>query len=83
VSEAAVSAAPPAAAPARRARPPLALITSPLLAVVLIGLWHLYVVRSGVSAFILPSPVAVWGALLELLATPSTWTHTLATVQAS
>jgi len=83
VSDATLSTVPPAAMPARRSRPPLALLTSPLLAVVLIGLWHLYVVQSGVSAFILPSPLAVWNALLELLATPSTWTHTLATVQAT
>jgi NitT/TauT family transport system permease protein len=75
----------PAAPAARRRRltPPLALITSPLLAAVLIGIWHVYVVSSGVSAFILPSPLAVWHALLELLVTPSTWTHTLATVQAT
>jgi NitT/TauT family transport system permease protein len=79
VSAAALS----AAAPRRPRRFPLALVTTPLLAAVLVGLWHLYVVQSGVSPFILPGPGAVWDGFLELLATPSTWRHTLATIQAT
>ena len=54
---------------------------SPLLLIVLLGAWQLYVTHWHVSAFILPSPGAVWSALLYLLATPSTWTHVLVTVE--
>jgi NitT/TauT family transport system permease protein len=54
---------------------------SPLLLVALLGGWQLYVSRSGVSAFILPAPGAVWSGLLYLLATPSTWMHVLVTVE--
>ncbi|MFT8244873.1 ABC transporter permease [Roseomonas sp. BN140053] len=75
---------PAAPAPARRrVRLPIALVTTPLLAALLIGLWQFYVTWSGVSAFILPSPLSVWDGFVELLATPSTWRHTLATVQAT
>lgn len=62
---------------------PISLLTTPLLAAALIWIWDLWVTRSGVSPFIMPAPGAVWDALLELLATPSTWRHALATVQAT
>jgi NitT/TauT family transport system permease protein len=61
-------------------RIPIEWITTPLLLAVVIAAWQIYVVRFGVSAFILPPPAAVWAAFLDLLATPSTWMHTLVTV---
>lgn len=67
----------------RRGRVPVALFTTPILAGLLIGVWHLYVTQAAVSPLILPAPGAVWTAFLELLATPSTWRHTLATIQAT
>jgi NitT/TauT family transport system permease protein len=62
-------------------RIPIEWITAPALLVALIAIWQVYVVRFAVSAFILPPPMAVWRAFLDLLATPSTWTHTLVTVE--
>ncbi len=53
---------------------------APALLLACLLAWHVYVVLSGVSAFILPGPVAVWGAFRDLVATPSTWNHTLVTV---
>src|SRR6478752_1949828 len=55
-------------------------ITTPLLLVLLIGLWEAYVSGSHISAFILPSPGAVWSAWLDLLASPRAWGHAATTV---
>ena len=55
-------------------------VAAPALGLVLLGGWWGYVVWSGVSAFILPGPGAVWTAFAELLATPSTWRHVWITV---
>ena len=55
-------------------------ITTPLLVVLLIGLWEGYVSGSHISAFILPSPQAVWSAWLDLLASPRAWGHAATTV---
>ena len=35
-------------------------ITTPLLALALLLTWHIYVTSSGISGFILPTPVQVW-----------------------
>ncbi len=56
-------------------------VTAPALLAVLIGLWQVYVTGWHISAFILPPPRAVWAAFLDLLATPSTWMHTLVTME--
>ena len=61
-------------------RPPIEWIAAPLLLVASLAAWQLYVSLSGVSAFILPGPKAVWDAFTDLVLTPSTWTHTLVTV---
>ena len=55
-------------------------LSSPLLLLVLLGVWEWYVVASGVSPFILPGPGAVWAGFVELLRTPSTWRHVWVTV---
>lgn len=56
-------------------------ITAPLLLVVFLGAWHLYVTAAHVSPFILPSPPVIWSAFLYLLATPSTWMHVWITIE--
>ena len=63
-----------------RGRVPIEWITAPLLGLALLVAWQVYVVRFGVSPFILPGPAAVWDAFRELLETPSTWRHVLVTV---
>ncbi|MBV9234730.1 MAG: hypothetical protein JOZ94_02760, partial [Xanthobacteraceae bacterium] len=55
-------------------------ITTPLLVALLIWLWQAYVRGSHISAFILPSPEAVWSAWLDLLASPRAWEHAATTV---
>jgi NitT/TauT family transport system permease protein len=54
----------------------LPLLTTPLLFILLIAFWWAYVVQSGVSSFILPSPQAVWKAWLGLLQSRTAWMHT-------
>lgn len=61
-------------------RPPAEWIAAPLLLLGCLAAWQLYVTASGVSAFILPGPGAVWAAFADLVSTRSTWTHTLVTV---
>jgi len=58
-------------------------ITTPLLLAAMVAIWHVYVEASGISAFILPSPHAVWVEWLHLLDNPRAWTHTWATVYAT
>lgn len=55
------------------------LITPALLAGFVL-VWHLYVTWFNVSKFIVPPPLEVWSALVELLTTPSTLRHTWATL---
>ncbi len=50
-------------------------LAAPALLVVLLLSWQAFVSATGVSPFILPSPVAVAAALRALLATPSVWRH--------
>ncbi|HZO04664.1 MAG TPA: ABC transporter permease [Burkholderiales bacterium] len=50
-------------------------ITTPLIILLFVLGWHVYVVWSGVSKFIIPPPLAVWDALVDLLTTPSTLRH--------
>ena len=55
-------------------------IATPLVLIVLVAIWHGYVTIFSVSPFILPSPLAVWQAVLVLVADPRTWSHTLITL---
>lgn len=60
--------------------PRLEWFTVPALFLAVLALWQGYVSLMGISAFIVPSPIAVWSAFLSLLATPSTWMHLRVTV---
>lgn len=55
-------------------------VTTPLLTAAFLILWHVYVSWGEVSRFILPPPLAVWEALVELLGKASTWHHAQVTV---
>ena len=55
-------------------------ITTPLVLIILVAIWHGYVTIFSVSPFILPSPFAVGDAVVVLLADPRTWQHTLITL---
>jgi len=49
-------------------------ISTPVLLLALIAAWKIYTSVSGISEFIFPTPEATWAALLELVASPETWT---------
>lgn len=53
---------------------------APGLLIVFLSLWQAYCSSSGISAFILPSPIKVAGAAVELLQARSTWFHAWITV---
>lgn len=55
-------------------------ITTPLLLVILLVVWHTYVKAYGVSAFILPAPSAVWDSWMDMLSSSRAWRHTWLTV---
>jgi NitT/TauT family transport system permease protein len=48
-------------------------ITTPLLCALFVLVWWAYVAMSGISAFILPMPDAVWHAWVDLLVSPRGW----------
>lgn len=79
----------PASVPAALAKPRvtregmLPWITTPLLLVTLVGVWHVYTQVSGISPFILPSPGSVWTEWIGLLHSPRAWAHVYATVYAT
>ncbi len=50
-------------------------LTTPLLAFAILAAWQIYVRASGISGFILPSPMQVWDAYLEELRAPNIWRH--------
>jgi NitT/TauT family transport system permease protein len=56
-------------------------IATPLLLILLLATWQIYVVHWHVSPFILPPPTAVWSAFVYLLQTPSTWAHIAITLK--
>jgi len=58
-------------------------VTTPVLLLLLIGFWHLYVTTSGISKFILPPPLAVWEEWLRLMTNPRGWNHTYWTLYAT
>ena len=77
------AAVPPATvmAPKRKLRETLLpWITTPLLLVLLIGVWHIYVTTTGLSAFILPAPIKVWEAWVDMLSSSRAWGHTWMTI---
>ncbi|OMQ15829.1 hypothetical protein A7K94_0206760, partial [Modestobacter sp. VKM Ac-2676] len=51
----------------------LPFISTPILLFIVIGSWQFAVSVVGVSEFILPAPLDVWGSLVDLLATGSVW----------
>ena len=55
-------------------------ITTPLLALALLLTWQIYVQFSGISGFILPTPLQVWDLYLEELGGATLWRHTRATL---
>ena len=58
-------------------------LITPALIVGFVLIWHFYVTWFNVSKFIVPPPLEVWDALVELLTTPSTLRHTWATIALS
>ncbi|WP_033289000.1 ABC transporter permease [Amycolatopsis jejuensis] len=54
-------------------------ISTPLLLLAFLALWQLYVSAFDVSRFVLPSPAAVFDAVLSLLRTPGTYHHAYVT----
>lgn len=58
-------------------------ITTPILLAVIILIWSTYVRLSGVSAFILPPPSAVWDAWVAMIYDPRAWQHTFMTAYAT
>jgi NitT/TauT family transport system permease protein len=68
-------------APKRRLRETvLPWITTPLLVVVLVAAWHIYVTATNLSPFILPAPAKVWDAWLDMITSSRAWGHTWMTV---
>jgi NitT/TauT family transport system permease protein len=55
-------------------------ITTPVLVLLLLLSWHLYVTIANVSAFILPAPAKVWDAWMDMLTSSRAWRHTWLTV---
>jgi NitT/TauT family transport system permease protein len=56
-------------------------VTTPALLFLFLLGWHVYVERSHISPFILPSPMQVASALVELLEDRSTWGHIWVTLE--
>src|SRR5690625_2940303 len=48
-------------------------VTTPLIALLLLSIWELYVRISGINKFVLPSPIAVIRALANQLKSPYVW----------
>lgn len=51
----------------------LVFVTTPVVFVLLVGGWQLYVTVSGISDFLLPGPLAVWDALKTQVTDPFVW----------
>jgi NitT/TauT family transport system permease protein len=66
---------------ATRPRWPLHWFTTPALLLIFLIVWQAYVTTSHISAFILPGPVRVFSAVMELLRDPSIWRHIWVTVE--
>jgi NitT/TauT family transport system permease protein len=58
-------------------------ITTPALCLLLVAVWWLYVDLSRISAFVLPTPVSVWQAWLDLVVSRRGWFDTMMTVYAT
>ncbi len=58
-------------------------ITTPVLLVTLVFVWHFYVTEAKVSPFILPAPKAVYVAWIDMLWSPRAWAHTGWTIYAT
>jgi NitT/TauT family transport system permease protein len=51
------------------------LVSTPLILLVLIGVWKLYIAVSGVSEFVLPAPEDVGSAFVDQITTSTVWTQ--------
>jgi NitT/TauT family transport system permease protein len=49
-------------------------ISTPLLLIVIVVLWKIYTLVSGISPYVIPSPEATWSSLVDLARDPETWT---------
>jgi NitT/TauT family transport system permease protein len=58
-------------------------ITTPLLLLALVVMWHFYVKISGISKFVLPAPADVGAEWLQMIRNPRLWTHTYWTLYAT
>jgi NitT/TauT family transport system permease protein len=78
-------AAPPLTTPDRRAGRDRLLpwVTTPLLILAIVLVWHVYVKTSGISKFILPAPGDVGAEWLQMIRNPRLWTHTYWTLYAT
>lgn len=86
MTDASLSAKPPAEVlkPRRRfSETRLPWITTPLLLVLMVAGWHIYVRTSGISPFILPAPADVGAEWLRLMTNPRGWNHTYWTLYAT
>jgi NitT/TauT family transport system permease protein len=59
---------------------PITWITTPILLIAFLSIWHFYVVFFDISKFILPPPIEVLKSLIELLSSRIAWGHTWITV---
>jgi NitT/TauT family transport system permease protein len=48
-------------------------ISTPLLLIAIVAVWKVYTSVSGISEFVIPTPEATWGSLVELVLDPETW----------
>ena len=55
-------------------------ITTPVLLIAFVLVWHLYVASSGISKLILPSPADTWAAWKTVIVDRKTWNHTWITI---
>jgi NitT/TauT family transport system permease protein len=69
-----------AARPRRPMSRSLPWITTPILVLALVAVWHFYVAETHISAFILPHPGAVWRAWIDLLGNARAWGDLLVTL---
>jgi NitT/TauT family transport system permease protein len=49
-------------------------ISTPVLLIVIVALWKLYTVISGISEFVIPAPEDAWISLIGLISRADTWT---------
>lgn len=63
----------------RRRQAYLPWITTPVILILIVVAWRMYIAEFGISPLILPKPGAVWHAWIEMLQSPRAWFHTYMT----